>query len=119
MKIEVEECDWWWFRELAAVLAAFADHPEHTIARVGGGKIDVGEDLGEDLEHFLDFCILAKYPDAAGLAVVQAGREIEAILARKSLGGEGYEEAFWSNESFRDHPEWKAIRGRARAFLLR
>jgi hypothetical protein len=32
-----------------------------------------------------------------------------------SLGGE---EALWSNESFRDHPEWKTLRERARAFPL-
>jgi hypothetical protein len=119
MKIDIEECDLWWFRELVAVLAGFADDPGATIARVGGGNVDVGEELAEDLDHFLFRCILAKYPEAAGLAAVQEAREIGAILARKGLGGEGFEEAFWSNEGFRDHPEWQAIRERARAFLLK
>lgn len=119
MTIEIEECDLWWFRELVFVLAAIADDPENTIARIGGGEIDVGEDLGEDLNHFLVDCILAKYPEAEGLAVVQAAWEIESALARKSLGGEAFEKEFWSNASFRDHPEWRAIRGRAREFLMR
>lgn len=119
MAIEIEECDLWWFRELMYVLAALADDPEHTIARLGGGKIDVGEDLAEDLHHFLVDCIVAKYPEAAGLAVVQAAGEIESALGRMSLGGEAFREEFWSNVSFRDHPEWKAIRDRARLFLMR
>ncbi|OJW17878.1 MAG: hypothetical protein BGO49_30790 [Planctomycetales bacterium 71-10] len=120
MPIEIEECDLWWFRELTSVLGAFADDPEHTISRVGGGgEIAIGEDLAEDLHHYLVDCILAKYPEAAGLAIVQAAREIESALARKSFGGEAFEEDFWSNASFRDHPEWEAIRDRARAFLMR
>ena len=45
--------------------------------------------------------------------------EIESALGRKSFGGEAFEEEFWSNASFRDRPEWKAIRDRARAFLMR
>ena len=119
MTIAIEECDLWWFRELVSALAALADDPEQTISRIGGGRVDVGEDLAEDLHHFLVDCILAKYPDAAGLDVVRTAREIEAALERKAPGGEAFEPGFWSNASFRGHPEWEAIRGRARAFLTR
>ncbi|AMV40470.1 hypothetical protein VT85_26345 (plasmid) [Planctomyces sp. SH-PL62] len=113
----IEDCDLWWFRELYSILAAFADAPENTIARIGGG-VSVPDDQAEDLDHFRG-CILAKYPDARDLAVMKVVEEVDAILERRSLGGEAFEEGFWTNQGFREHPDWKAIRGRARSFLLR
>jgi hypothetical protein len=113
----IEDCDLWWFRELYAILAAFADEPGNTVARIGE-SISVPEDQAEDLHHFRG-CILAKYPAASDLAVMEVAGGIHAILERRSLGGEGFEEGFWSNRCFREHPDWKEIRDRARSFLLR
>jgi hypothetical protein len=113
----IEDCDLWWFRELYAILAAFADEPGNTIARIGE-SISVPEDQAEDLDHFRG-CILAKYPAASDLGVMEVVEGIDAILDRRSRGGEGFEEGFWSNQGFREHPDWREIRNRARSFLLR
>jgi hypothetical protein len=113
----IEDCDLWWFRELYAILAAFADEPGNTIARIGE-SISVPEDQAEDLAHFRS-CILAKYPAASGLAVMGVVEGIDAILDRRSRGGDGFEEGFWSNQGFREHPDWQEIRDRSRLFLLR
>lgn len=107
----IEEGDFWWFRELYSVLISFADEPGNTISRIGG--VSVAEDLG----HFRD-CILAKYPDAAELAVMKVAGDADAILGRRSIGGEGYEEAFWTNQGFQEHVDWRRIRAQSRAFLL-
>lgn len=118
MPLCIEECDLWWFRELYSVLAAFADEPGNTITRIGDGRISIPEDQAEDLVHFRE-CILTKYPGAADLLVMQVAGEIDAILDRKSRGGEAFDEWFWTNDGFQQHTDWSTIRERARAFLLR
>jgi hypothetical protein len=114
---EVEEVDIWWFRELYAILAAFADDPSNTISRLGGGTASVPEDQAEDLGHFRR-CVLSKYPQAGGLRVMRVIAEIDAILDRKGRGGESFEEWFWTIEGFRHHPDWARIREMSRSFLL-
>ena len=115
---DVQECDLWWFGELYSVLAAFADEPANVIGRVGGGRISIPEDQANHLDNFRR-CILAKYPRAADLQVMRVVAEIEVILARRSLGGESFEEWFWTNGGFQRHPDWVKIRELARAFLVR
>ena len=114
----IEECDFWWFRELYDTLAAFADDPSVTITRIGGGQTSVPEDLAEDIDDFRD-SVLAKYPEAATLGVMAVVTEIDAILDRRSRGGEAFEESFWTNEAFQRHPDWAKIREMSRSFLLR
>jgi hypothetical protein len=113
----IEDGDLWWFRELYSILVAFADDPQNTIARIGGG-VSVAEDQAEDLHHFRG-CILAKYPDARDLAVMKVVEEIAAILDRRRPGGEAFGEGFWTNQGIRGHHDWQAIRGQARSFLQR
>ncbi len=112
----IQEHDLWWFRELYSILAAFADEPENSIARLNG--VSVPEDQAEDLHHFRD-CILSKYPDATRFAVMEVVEEINSILDRRSLQGGDLDVNFWTNQGFASHPDWKTIRGWARAFLLR
>ncbi len=45
--------------------------------------------------------------------------EIEAILDRRSLGGESFEEWFWMNDGVQRQPDCVKIRELARAFLVR
>ena len=118
MAVAIEECDFWWFRELYAVVVAFADAPEYTIGRIGGGQVSVPEDQAEDLGHYRE-CILTKYPSAADLAIMRLVAEFDAILARRSLNGQEFEEAFWTNEAFQRHPDWQMIRRKSQEFLLR
>lgn len=37
----IDECDIWLFRELYAVLGNFADIPQNSISRIGGGRISI------------------------------------------------------------------------------
>jgi hypothetical protein len=118
LTIAIEECDFWWFGELYGVVVAFADAPEHTIGRIGGGQIAVPEDQAEDLRHFRE-CILNKYPSAAGLAIMRLTAEFDEILAGRNPSGPGFERAFWTNEAFQRHPDWQMIRRKSQEFLLR
>jgi len=106
------------FCQLYGVIICLADDPLNAIAKIGGGQISVPEDQATELDHYLR-AIRDHYPDSSGLAVVGIAREIDGIFARRSLGGEAFDEAFWTNEGFQEHPDWQKIRELARAFLLR
>ncbi len=106
------------FCQLYGVVICFADDPLNALAKIGGGQISVPEDQATELDHYLR-AIGDHYPDSSGIAVVRVAREIDCILARRSLGGEAFDEAFWTNEGFQEHPDWQKIRELARAFLLR
>jgi hypothetical protein len=114
----IDERDIWLFRELYFVLASFADTPEDTISRIGGGRISIPEDQANDLDHFRRV-ILERYPEATSLEVMRVATEIDAILSRRSLGGEAFDEHFWTNAGFQRHEDWLKIRELARAFLIR
>ena len=115
----VKECDVWLFRELYFVLADFADDPQNTISRIGGGRISIPDDRGNDLHRFRR-AIVENYPDlATSLEVMQVATEIDGILDRRSRGGEGFEEWFWTNKGFLRHDDWLRIRELARDFLIR
>ena len=115
----IKECDMWLFRELYFVLADFADDPQNTISRIGGGRISIPEDRANDLHHFRR-AIVENYPHlAAGLEVIQVATEIDAILARRNRDGEGFEKWFWTNKGFLQHDDWLTIRDIARNFLIR
>ena len=96
----------------------FGRSSEDAISRIGGGQISVSKDLAEDLALFRD-CILKKYRLAEGLAIMRLFSEFVSILERRSRGGQDYEEEFWTNESFQQHPDWRLIRRKSREFLLR
>ena len=106
------------FCQLYGVVICFADDPLNALAKIGGGQISVPGDQAMELDHYLR-AIGDRYPDSSGIAVVRVAREIDRILARRSLGGEAFDEAFWTNEGFQEHPDWLRIRELARAFLLR
>ncbi len=114
----IKECDFWLFHELYFVLAAFADEPRNTIDRIGGGRISIPEDQANHLDHFRR-CILERYPDSHGLAVMRVVTEIDEILTRRSRGGEAFDESFWTNKGFERHEDWLKIRELVRAFLIR
>ena len=117
----IENADFWWFRELYSILVAFADDPESTINIIGGkidGGISIPDDQANDLDHFRG-CVVAKYPAASGLELMRVVNEIDMVLTRRSLGGEDFNEWFWTNDGFRRHPDWEWIRKRARSYLLR
>lgn len=114
----IEECHFWWVRELYNVLVSLADDPANTVARAGTGQIPVPEEQSGELALYEEL-ILDHYPDAADLAVMRAVSEVREILSRKSLGGEDFEEWFWSDEGFETHHEWSQIREIARGFLFR
>jgi hypothetical protein len=118
MADRIEECDLWWFRELYFVLAAFADDPEYTISRIGGGSISIPDDQATHLDHFRR-CILEKYPGCSDFEVMRVAREIDAILSRRSRGGEAFDAQFWTNAGFQRHEDWLTIRELAREFLIR
>ena len=118
MGARIDESDVWLLRELYYVLAAFADAPQNTIDRIGGGRISIPEDQANDLDHFLR-CILEKYPDSAQLAIIRVAIEIDAILSRRSRGGDAFDERFWTNAGFLRHEGWQRIREIAREFLIR
>lgn len=118
MADRIHERDMWWFRELYGVLACFADDPRNSISRIGGGRISVPEDQASHLDHFLRV-ILENYPDAADLAVVRVAKEMDAVLSRRSRGGEAFDEFFWTNVGFQRHDDWLTIRELSRAFLIR
>ena len=103
---------------LYSVLACFADDPQNSISRIGGGRISVPDDQANHLDHFLR-AILEKYPDAADIRVVRVAQEIDAICGRRSLGGEAFDEFFWTNAGFQRHEDWLRIRELARTFLIR
>ncbi|MFO0959543.1 MAG: hypothetical protein U0800_19265 [Isosphaeraceae bacterium] len=117
MALDIEDGDSWLFRELYSVLTAFADKPESTISRIGN-RIAVTEDQANHLHHFRR-SILEKYPEAADLAVMRLAADIDELLDRRSNGSPDYEEGFWTNRAFSEHPDWQWIRRRAREFLLR
>jgi hypothetical protein len=114
----IQECDFWLFGQLYSVLAAFADDPANVIIRIGGGRISIPNDQANDLDHFRK-AILGRYPEAADLQVMKVVAEIDEILDRYSLGGESYDEWFWTNAGFERHLVWDKIRELARAFLVR
>jgi len=114
----VEERDLWSFGELYAVLVAFADAPGQVIGRIGGGRISIPEDQANHLDQYYNY-LLAKYPAAADLELMKVVAEIDTLLGQKSRGGELFDESFWTNDGFQDHPDWIKIREKARAFLLR
>jgi orotate phosphoribosyltransferase len=77
----IDERDMCLFRELYSVLACFADDPQNSISRIGGGRISVPDDQANHLDHFLR-AILEKYPDADVLAgVATAGIAWGAMAA--------------------------------------
>jgi hypothetical protein len=114
----VKERDFFLFGELYSVLAAFADDPSNTISRIGGGRISIPEDQSNHLDHYRR-AILGKYPEAANLEVMRVVAEIDDIFSRYSAGGDSFDEWFWTNEGFQQHPIWDRIRELARAFLVR
>jgi hypothetical protein len=114
----IRECDLWWFRELYAVLAAFADEPTNTINRIGGGRISIPEDQANDLHQFRR-CILETYPHAADFEVMKVVAEIDGIFDRRNADGKSFDQAFWTNRGFQRHSDWDKIRELARAFLVR
>jgi hypothetical protein len=118
MSARIDERDMCLFRELYDVLVCFADDPQNSISRIGGGRISVPDDQANHLDHFLR-AILEKYPDATDLTVVRVAKEIDAVFGRRSLGGEAFDESFWTNAGFQRHEDWVRIRGLARAFLIR
>ena len=118
MNDRVDECDYWCFGQLYSVLAAFADDPTNAISRIGGRRISIPEDQANELHNFRT-TILAKYPDAADLEVMRVVSEIDEILSKHSLGGESFDEWFWTNKGFMEHPDWEKIRELSRAFLVR
>lgn len=118
MDVGIDERDYWCFGQLYSVLAAFADEPSNTISRIGGGRISIPDDQANDL-HIFRTTILEKYPDAADLEVMQVAAEIDDILLKYSRGGESFDEWFWTNKGFMEHPDWEKIRGLSRAFLVR
>jgi hypothetical protein len=118
MTLDIDDRDLSLFRELYFVLAAFADEPTNTISRIGGGHISIPDDQANDFGHFRR-AILEKYPAAANLELMRVVAEVDAIFSRKSRGGASFEEWFWTNKGFLQHPDWDKIRTLARAFLVR
>lgn len=118
MRRNIDECDFWWFRELYSILLAFADEPHNTINRHSHDEFAVPETQGQALASFRE-SVLAKYPEAESLRVMQLVNEINSTLNRKSLGGEEFEADFWTNDAFHEHTEWLRIRELTRSFLLR
>jgi hypothetical protein len=114
----IQECDFWALGELYSVLAAFADGPTNVISRIGGGRISIPEDQANHLHNYYDL-LRSKYPDAANMEVMKVVAEVDAILDRNSLGGESFDEWFWTNGGFERHDDWIKIRELSRAFLLR
>ncbi|TWU50718.1 hypothetical protein Poly51_40110 [Rubripirellula tenax] len=110
--------DFWCFGQLYAVLAAFADDPSNTISRIGGGRISVPDDQANELHNFRT-TVLANYPDAAELELMQVVARVDSILSERSRGSAQFDEYFWTNKAFADHPDWDRIRMMAREFLVR
>lgn len=118
MANRIEDADVWLVRELYFALAAFADAPQYTISRIGGGRISIPEDQANDLDYFMR-CVLEKYPWSEELSLMRVVSEIDVILTRRSVDGDAFDESFWTNEGFSGHPDWLQIRELARAFLIR
>jgi hypothetical protein len=114
----IKDSDTFWFCELYAVFAAFADEPTNVISRIGEGRISIPEDQANHLDHYRK-CVLQAYPDAADLELITVVTRIAAILDNRSLGGEEFDESFWTNSGFMHHPEWGCIRRLAREYLIR
>jgi plasmid maintenance system antidote protein VapI len=53
MKNSIDEPAFSLLREIYYVLAAFADVPQNTISRIGGGKIHVADDLANHLARII------------------------------------------------------------------
>jgi hypothetical protein len=114
----VEERDWWAFRELYSVLIAFADEPAQAISHIGGGRISLPEDQANHLDHFYNY-LRTKYPEVAQLELMTLAAFFNDMLAERSRGGALFDEYFWTNDGFQHHPDWIAIRTKARQFLIR
>lgn len=114
----IKDSDVFWFCELHSVLAAFADDPNNVISRIGGGHISIPEDQANHLEQYRQ-CVLQTYPDAADLELMKLVARIDVILDNRSLGGDGFDESFWTNSGFMHHPDWVCIRRLAREYLIR
>jgi hypothetical protein len=114
----IKDSDIFWFCELYSVLAAFADEPTNVISRIGGGRISIPEDQANHFGHYRE-CVLQTYPDAANLELMKVVTKIDAILDNRSLGGEAFDESFWTNGGFMRHPDWVCIRRLAREYLIR
>lgn len=76
------------------------------------------DDQANDAHHFRR-SILEKYPSFASRVVMRVATDIDAILSRRSYGGESFDEWFWTNKGFLRHEDWQSIRELAREFLIR
>lgn len=114
----VQQSDFWWLGQLYSVLIEFAGDPAQTISRVARGHISIPEDQANHLDHYYRL-LIEKYPNAVDLEVMKVVAQIDAILSDKSRGGASFDEWFWTNRGFEEHPEWLKIRAMARDFMLR
>jgi hypothetical protein len=114
----ISESDVYLFEMIYSVLIVFALEPQMGIQRVGGNRIAVADDQANQLGNFYDL-VMQKYPHAADFEVMRATAKINAILSDRSFGSPGFDEWFWTNRGFQQHPDWDAIRVVAREFLLR
>lgn len=118
MAIEIAESDRHFFGFLYTVIADFADAPDLAISRISGGRFFVADDLASTLSNYYRL-VHNKYPAAADLELMQFAAKLDAIFASRSRGGNGFDEMFWTNEGFQNHPDWQRIREEARTFLMR
>jgi hypothetical protein len=118
MTIEIAEHDRHLFGFLYAVIIDFADAPGMVINRVGGGRIDVADDLANSHGYYYRLAS-GKYPATSLLELMQLAARIDAILVSRGHGDERFDASFWTNEGFQNHPDWIEIREAARSFLMR
>jgi hypothetical protein len=118
MNVSIEEEDYGVLRMLFEVVLGFADVPEYDVAKSGGERFALQDDYASTIGHYRKY-LLNKYPDLADLAFMKLITEVDSIFARRGYGGEAFDEIFWTNHGYQHHPDWKAIREKAREFLLR
>jgi len=100
----------WWFHMVDECIFSLADKPENTISRIGGGKIDVGDDIANDLGSFLDL-IKSNYDFTSGSDYLTA---VSHIMDKVDVITK------WSNDDYVNDAGWMEIREMARsAYFLR
>ena len=109
--MDVNQNYWFWLRSLNATIFDFADVPEATLKRIGG-NISVPEDLMNDLDHWFNVFQSNETQIRAELSNLITG-----ILAI-SKKHDGVKDEFWTNQGFRNHPDWVVIHNKCRQYII-
>ena len=105
---DVNDDQLWWFHMIDECIFNLADKPQNTISRIGGGKIDVSDDIANDLDSYFS----AIKSNHAYLTDMNYFKSVSAILEEID------DVTNWTNDAFINDAKWKEIRIKAKCAYL-